>query len=83
MSITPKQMIKEIKRELSMRKRVYPGQIQRGKMSRDEANHRYQCLQAAMIYIQKNEDQKFNQMSLFGTPPNEDQSSTTNMFTNG
>lgn len=45
---TISEAIAEIERELEMRKFVYPGLIQKGKLTRDAANHQYQCLEKSL-----------------------------------
>ena len=52
MKISTEDIIKELKRELATRERVYPKWIQSGKMHRDVANRRYMRLKAALEIIE-------------------------------
>lgn len=49
-------IIKEIKRELAMRKQVYPGFIDRGKLTRDQANEQFLRLQAGLKIVEAAQD---------------------------
>lgn len=51
--------IAEVDREISMRQRVYPEQIRRGKMRQAEADlliSRIQAVRASLVFLKANED---------------------------
>lgn len=45
--------ISEIKRELALRKQVYPRWIEQGKITRQDANHQYQSMERALELLQE------------------------------
>jgi len=47
-NITIDDEISEIKRELAMRKRVYPRKIEVGEMTKDDANWQFTCMQQSL-----------------------------------
>lgn len=51
MKVTREDAIKELERELNMRERVYPKFIQRGTLSREQAERQYLRLKAALNYL--------------------------------
>ena len=51
MKVTREDAIKELERELNMRERVYPKFIQRGTLSREQAERQYLRLKAALTYL--------------------------------
>lgn len=64
--ITIEEMVSEIKRELKMRKDVFPRQIRNGKLDRNVANYQYLCMEAAMHkLIEIDQQNKGSQAELF------------------
>ena len=45
--------IEEMKRELAMRRRVYPGMVMSHKLTRAEMNHRYDVVEAIISRLEK------------------------------
>lgn len=58
---TREEVKKELKREISMRKRVYPGWVSGGKLKQETATHRIECLERALELL----DDSGEQGSLF------------------
>ena len=66
MKVTIEDIIKELERELKMRKSVYPKMILDGKLHRHQANKQYLCVQEAIrILPEKNEEKTSVQKELF------------------
>lgn len=45
------EQLKELERELEVRKHVYPGWIERGKIKLQTANYRIACLKATIAFL--------------------------------
>ena len=58
MKITIQQVLTELEREINMRKRLYPGWIQKGKISEPIATKRIACLTYAKELLQEKKDKK-------------------------
>ena len=67
MSASLKEQIQEVKRELWLRKQVYPGLIAKGKLTRDQANRQYGRLYAVLQTLYKLQSKE--QPTLFDQPP--------------
>lgn len=52
--------IKEIRRELEVRRRVYPKWINSGRITQSTANHRIACLQSTLGYLQGQQKDLFS-----------------------
>lgn len=52
------EIIRELKREITMRRRVYPGLIARGTLSQQQADRQIQLLEAAIELINANQPQQ-------------------------
>lgn len=50
---------KEIEREITMRKKVYPGLVVKGKMKPDEANRRIAVMEAVLQTLQEKAEPTF------------------------
>ena len=61
----PKKAIKELKRELKMRLKVYPRWIINKKLHRDRANKQYLALKEALSIIEIKEGLTYKQTTLF------------------
>ena len=57
LQLTIEDAILELKRELNLRKRVYPKWIQEGKLSKKWANRQYLALQKALELLEEKEQQ--------------------------
>ncbi len=63
--ITLEEMSEEIKREIAMRKSVYPRWIENGKIKKETADYRVLILEALQIYLQEELRDKSPQQSMF------------------
>lgn len=57
--ITMTEQQKEIEREITMRKKVYPGLVSKGKMKKDEANRRIAVMEAVLQTLQEKAEPTF------------------------
>lgn len=57
--ITMTEQQKEIEREITMRKKVYPGLVSKGKMKIDEANRRIAVMEAVLQTLQEKAEPTF------------------------
>lgn len=51
--VLPMHEIRELERELEVRRKVYPGWVQSGKLSAREADHRLICLESAIFSLRQ------------------------------
>lgn len=66
MKITIEDAIKELKRELNMRERVYPNLIQKGKLNKHQAKKNYLALKFALELLEEKQAKKIGiQQKLF------------------
>ena len=63
--ITVADVIDEIKREIKVRERVYPGWVKSGKIRQSCADYRCLCLKAALVWLEEIERTTAEQRSLF------------------
>lgn len=63
--ITLEEMSDEIKREIAMRKSVYPRWIENGKISKETADYRVLILEALQIFVQEELRRTSPQQSMF------------------
>ena len=63
--ITPEEMEKELKREITMRERVYPRWIESGKLEKQIADYQILTLRAALAFIQRELKKNAAQGDLF------------------
>lgn len=56
---TLRHQIAELRRELTMRARVYPGMIGRGNLTADEAERRNRAMSAALKTLERLADEQF------------------------
>ena len=68
----PKKALKELRRELKMRMKVYPRWIVDKKLHRDRANKQYLGLEQALKIIEAKEGIAYNQTTLFPIKNNYD-----------
>jgi hypothetical protein len=66
--ITLEEQIRAAKREMGLRRKLYPGFIQRGTMTQDEATYQLACQAAIIVTLTRRleQDQEHRQMALFG-----------------
>ena len=65
MKYTIDDQIKEISREIGMRRSVYPRQIELGKMSKSKANEKIAIMESVLDRLQKIKGKVENQSELF------------------
>jgi hypothetical protein len=61
---TIKEIISELRRELAMRRRVFPDWVRSGRLKQIDADRRIELMEAAISFIEDND--KPDQQSLFG-----------------
>lgn len=56
--ITIERQIAAVRREISMRRKVYPGWVQRGRMTQDEADRQIATMEAARATLESVRDER-------------------------
>ncbi len=59
MAVSKQHVVSELRRELSMRRRIYPKWVQEGKLEQWKADHQIECLEAAIKFIDPPSPQLF------------------------
>lgn len=67
--ITTTELVASAKRELAMRERVYPRQIEQGKMDQAKADHETACQRMIVAILEEREQRESSQLVLFDTLP--------------
>lgn len=63
--MTPDQVLKELRRELGMRRSCYPRWVKEGKLSQATADHRIEVIEWAIGVIEEGRPPEPEQQSLF------------------
>jgi hypothetical protein len=67
--ITTTDLVASAKRELAMRERVYPRQIDQGKMDQAKADHEIACQRMIVAILEEREQRESAQLGLFDIAP--------------
>ncbi len=63
------EMIKSVRRELSMRCAIYPKRVAAGTMRQDQADHETDCMRSVLDLLERHDQQR--QLSMFDEKENQ------------